>query len=82
MKRMREGLGTSKEGMKVVLEGLREKGLIAAIQERRERKAANAAAAATSGRERRSNQGIVAGTASRWAEAWRGAGAGVNIEER
>jgi len=40
MKRMREGLGRSKEGMKVVLEGLREKGLLAAIQERRERKLA------------------------------------------
>ena len=40
MKRMREGLGRSKEGMKIVLEGLREKGLLAAIQERRERKLA------------------------------------------
>ena len=40
MKRMRNGLGRSKEGMKVVLEGLREKGLLAAIQERRERKLA------------------------------------------
>lgn len=40
MKRMREGLGRSKEGMKVVLEGLREKGLLAAIQERRERRLA------------------------------------------
>jgi len=35
MKRMREGLGRSKEGMKVVLEGLREKGLLVAMRERR-----------------------------------------------
>jgi len=41
MKRMREGLGRSKEGMKVVLEGLREKGLLAAMQERRERRLAD-----------------------------------------
>ena len=41
MKRMREGLGRSKEGMKVVLEGLREKGLLVAMHERRERKLAD-----------------------------------------
>ena len=58
MKRMREGLGRSKEGMKIVLEGLREKGLIVAMQERRERKLAD-----------RKEEGMQ----SRWSNIWRSA---------
>ncbi|RPB21284.1 MSF1-domain-containing protein [Terfezia boudieri ATCC MYA-4762] len=57
MKRMREGLGRSKEGMKVVLEGLREKGLLAAMQERRERRLAD------------KEEGVQ----SKWSSIWRGA---------
>lgn len=61
MKRMKEGLTTSKEGMKVVLEGLREKGLIQAMRERRERKI----------QDRR--DGVAGG---RWASVWRQATGG------
>lgn len=57
MKRMREGLGRSKEGMKVVLEGLREKGLLVAMQERRERRLAD------------KEEGVQ----SKWSSIWRGA---------
>lgn len=57
MKRMREGLGRSKEGMKVVLEGLREKGLLVAMQERRERRLAD------------KEEGVQ----SKWSTIWRGA---------
>lgn len=57
MKRMRDGLGTSKEGMKVVLEGLREKGLLVAMQERRERRLAD------------KEEGVQ----SKWSSLWRGA---------
>lgn len=35
VKRMREGLGRSREGMKIVLEGMREKGLMGVMHERR-----------------------------------------------
>ncbi|KAF8477102.1 PRELI-like family-domain-containing protein [Kalaharituber pfeilii] len=59
MKRMREGLGRSKEGMKVVLEGLREKGLIVAMQERRERRLAD-----------RKDESVQ----SRWSNIWKTAG--------
>ena len=59
MKRMREGLGRSKEGMKVVLEGLREKGLLVALQERRERRLAE-----------KKDESVQ----SRWGNIWRGGG--------
>lgn len=57
MKRMREGLGRSKEGMKVVLEELREKGLLVAMQERRERRLAD------------QEEGVQ----PKWSSIWRGA---------
>lgn len=63
MKRMKEGLTTSKEGMKVVLEGLREKGLIQAMRERRERKIQDR------------KDGVSQG---RWASVWRQATSGAN----
>jgi len=63
MKRMKEGLSTSKEGMKVVLEGLREKGLIQAMRERRERKIQDR------------KDGVSQG---RWASVWRQATGGGN----
>jgi len=58
MKRMRDGLGRSKEGMKAVLEGLRERGLLAALQERRERRLAV-------------KDDLIQ---SKWGTIWRGAG--------
>lgn len=67
MKRMKEGLSTSKEGMKVVLEGLREKGLIQAMRERRERKLADR------------KEGVLG--QGRWASVWRTATGGKDVQD-